>query len=254
MDLVPNRFKAALKAGQRQIGLWCTVPDSGVVEMLAACGYDWLLIDTEHSAMGAVDTLPLMQAAAAYPVSTILRPGWNDPVEIKKLLDCGAQTLLVPFVQNAEEAAAAVAATRYPPAGIRGVAGTTRASRYGLIKGYSQNASQEICVLVQAETAEALANIDDIAAVDGVDGVFIGPSDLAASMGHPGNPGHPDVTAAILEAMARLKTLGMPGGILSLDQTLLRQAETAGAQFIAVGLDAALLRDQALARRAEWTE
>ncbi|MEX0340276.1 MAG: HpcH/HpaI aldolase/citrate lyase family protein [Arenibacterium sp.] len=252
MKLIANRLKAGLKAGQRQIGLWCTIPDTGVVEMLAACSYDWLLIDTEHAAMSAVDTTPLMQAAAAYPVSTVVRPGWNDPVEIKKILDCGAQSLLIPYVQNAEEAAAAVAATRYPPEGIRGVAGTTRASRYGLIKGYTQTASQEICVLVQAETAEALGNLEAIAAVDGVDGVFIGPADLAASMGHTGNPGHPDVTAAILDAMARLKAMGVPGGILSLEPTLLRQAEAAGAQFIAVGLDMALLRDQALARRSDW--
>ena len=254
MELIENCFKAALKAGQRQIGLWCTIPDTGAVEMLAACGYDWLLIDTEHSPMSAVDTTPLMQAAAAYPVSTIVRPGWNDPVEIKKLLDCGAQSLLIPYVQNAEEAAAAVAATRYPPEGIRGVAGTTRASRYGLIKGYTQTAAREICVLVQAETAEALGNLETIAAVDGVDGVFIGPADLAASMGYPGNPGHPDVTAAILDAMARLKAVGMPGGILSLDQNLLHKAEAAGAQFIAAWLDMAMLRDGALARRAEWVD
>lgn len=253
MELVENRFKAALKAGQRQIGLWCTIPDAGVVEMLAACGYDWLLLDTEHSPMGGVDTTALMQAAAAYAVSTIVRPGWNDPVEIKKILDCGAQSLLIPYVQNADEAAAVVAATRYPPEGIRGVAGTTRASRYGLVKGYIQTAAQEICVLVQAETAEALSNLEAIATVEGVDGVFIGPADLAASMGHPGNPGHPDVTAAILDAMARLKALGMPGGILSLDQNLLREAEAAGAQFIAVGVDMAMLRDGALARRAEWS-
>lgn len=252
MDLIKNRFKAALKAGQRQIGLWCTIPDTNVVEMLAACGYDWLLIDTEHAAMSAVDTMPLMQTAAAYPVSTIVRPGWNDPVEIKKLLDCGAQSLLIPFVQNAEEAAAAVAATRYPPQGIRGVAGTTRASRFGMIKGYAQNASQEICVLVQAETAQAVASIEEIAAVEGVDGVFIGPADLAASMGHTGNPGHPEVRALILDAIKRLSAKSCPVGILSLDKTLLQDAADAGAQFIAIGLDLALLRDQALAQRNDW--
>jgi 4-hydroxy-2-oxoheptanedioate aldolase len=242
MEMIANRFKAALKAGERQIGLWCTIPDNGVVEMLAACGYDWLLIDTEHSAMGAVETMPLMQAAAPYPVSAVVRPGWNDPVEIKKLMDCGAQSLLIPYV----------AATRYPPEGIRGVAGTTRASRFGLIPDYVRRAAEETCVLVQAETAEALEELDAIAAVEGVDGVFIGPADLAASMGHPGNPGHPDVTAAILDAIRRLSAAGMPAGILSLDQGLLRRAEEAGAQFIAVGLDLALLRDQARARRAEW--
>ena len=144
MDLPKNAFKAALKAGRKQIGMWVSIPDSGVVELLASCGYDWLLIDTEHSAMGAVDTLPLMQAAAPYPVSVVVRPGWNDAVEIKRLLDCGAQSLLIPYVQNAGEAAAAVAATRYPPHGIRGMAGTTRATRYGAVKDYATRAYEEI--------------------------------------------------------------------------------------------------------------
>lgn len=252
MDIIRNEFKAALKAGKRQIGLWCTIPDGGAMEMLAACGYDWLLIDTEHSAMGAVDTMKLMQAAAPYPVGTVVRPGWNDPVEIKKVLDCGAQSLLVPFVQNADEAAAAVAAVRYPPQGIRGVAGTTRASRYGLIKEYTRRANDEICLLVQAETAEALDQIESIAAVDGVDGIFIGPSDLAASMGHPGNPGHPDVRTAVLDGIARIRAAGKPPGILSLDPALLPAAAEAGAQFIAVGVDMAFLRNAVLAARDEW--
>ena len=190
MDLPKNAFKAALKAGQRQIGLWVTIPDSGLVEMLAGCGYDWLLLDNEHSAMSAVETLPLLQAAA-YRVTTVVRPGWNDAVEIKKLLDLGAQTLLVPYVQNAEEARAAVAAVRYPPAGMRGVAGLTRASRYGAVADYHRRTQDEICLLVQVETAEALRHIEDIAAVEGVDGIFIGPSDLAASMGYPGQSSHP---------------------------------------------------------------
>lgn len=253
MDLIKNRFKAALAAGERQIGLWSTIPDTGVVEMLAACGYDWLLIDTEHSAMDAVATMALMQAAAPYPVSTIVRPGWNDPVEIKKVLDCGAQTLLIPYVQDAEEAAAAVAAVHYPPRGIRGVAGTTRASRYGLIKDYTQRASEEICLLVQTETADALQNIEAIAAVDGVDGIFIGPADLAASMGHPGQPSHPEVKAAVLDGIARIKAAGKPPGILSLDPSLVKAAADAGAQFIAVSVDMALLRNEALAKRAEWS-
>lgn len=252
MDLPRNAFKAALKDGRRQIGFWVTIPDGGVVEMLAGCGYDWLLIDTEHSPMDAVATLPLMQAAAPYPASTVVRPGWNDPVEIKKLLDCGAQTLLIPYVQTAGEAAAAVAAVRYPPQGIRGVAGTTRASRYGAVKDYAVRAGQEICLLLQVETAEALGRIEEIAAVEGVDGIFVGPADLAASMGHPGNPGHPEVRAAVLEAIARITAAGLPAGLLSLDRTLLTEAAEAGAQFIAVGVDMATLRAGALARRAEW--
>lgn len=252
MDLPKNAFKAALNDGRRQIGIWCTIPDSGVVELLAGCGYDWLLLDTEHSPMGPVEAMPLMQAAAPYPVSTVVRPGWNNPVEIKKLLDCGAQTLLIPYVQTAEEARAAVAAVRYPPAGIRGVAGTTRASRYGAIKDYARRAHDELCLLVQVETAEALGCIEEIASVEGVDGIFIGPADLAASMGYPGEPSHAQVKVAVLDAIRRIRDAGLPPGVLSLDQALLREAADAGAQFIAVDVDAALLRRHAVARGAEW--
>lgn len=254
MDLPRNHFKAALKEGRRQIGLWCSTPDSGSVEMLAGCGYDWLLLDTEHAAMGPVDTLPLMQAAAAYDVTTIVRPGWNNAVEIKKLLDCGAQSLLIPYVQNADEARDAVAAVRYPPAGVRGVAGMTRGSRYGAIKDYAKIAHEQICLLLQVETTEALSNIEAIAAVDGVDGIFIGPADLAASMGHAGEPSHPDVKAAVLDAVRRIKGAGLPAGILTLDQSFLREVDAAGALFIAVDTDAAILRRGALARRAEWQD
>ena len=156
MDMPRNHFKAALKAGERQIGLWTALRDSAGIEMLAACGYDWLLIDNEHAPITAPETLSLMQAAAPYPVSTVVRPGWNDQVEIKRLLDAGAQTILVPYVQTPEEAEAAVRAMHYPPRGVRGVAGATRASRYGAVTGYAQNASDEICLLVQVETADAL--------------------------------------------------------------------------------------------------
>ena len=252
MELPENKFKSALIAGDRQIGLWCTIPDPGVVEMLSVCGYDWLLIDTEHAPMDVVGTVPLMQAAAAYPVSTVVRVGWNDPVEIKKALDCGAQTLLVPFVQNAQEAASAVAAVRYPPAGIRGVAGTTRASRYGLVKDYTARANDEIGLLVQIETGAALAEIEAIAAVDGVDGIFIGPADLAASIGYPGQTSHPEVKAAVLDGIRRITAAGKPAGILTLDQVFLKEVEQAGGQFIAVGLDLALLRDAAISLRESW--
>lgn len=247
MELPKNHFKAALKSGRRQIGFWVSIPDGGVVEMLAGCGFDWLLLDTEHSPMDAVSTMPLMQAAAPYPVSTVLRPGWNNPVEIKKMLDCGAQTLLIPYVQNAAEAAQAVAAVRYPPVGIRGVAGSTRASRYGAVKDYIKHANNEICLLVQVETVEALSRIEEIAAVEGVDGIFVGPADLAASMGYPGEPSHPEVKAAILDALRRITRAGVPAGILSLDDALLDEAAQAGALFIAIGVDTVVLRRGAVA-------
>lgn len=253
MDLPKNHFKAALKSGLRQVGLWCTIPDPGVVELLAGAGYDWLLIDTEHSPMDAVSILPLLQVAAPYPVTPIVRPGWNNPVEIKKMLDCGAQTLLVPFVQNADEARAAVAATRYPPEGIRGVAGLTRATRYGAISDYAASAHEEICVLVQVETEEALRHIDAIAAVPGVDGIFIGPADLAASMGYAGQPTHPKVKTAILDATARIAAAGLPPGILSPNHDLLSAAVAHGAKFIAVGVDTGFLRSAAVEARGRWS-
>ncbi|EPX79637.1 HpcH/HpaI aldolase family protein [Salipiger mucosus] len=252
MELKRNAFKAALREGRRQIGLWCTIPDSGVVELLAGCGYDWLLIDTEHSPMDPVQTMPLMQAAAPYPVSAMCRPAWNDAVLIKKLLDCGAQSLLVPFVQNAEEAEAAVRATRYPPHGIRGVSGCTRANAYGSVAGYAKRAEEELCVILQVETVEAVDRIEEIAQVEGVDGIFVGPADLAASMGRVGEPAHPEVREAVTEAVRRIRAAGLPPGVLSSDRPLLESATEAGAQFIAVGVDAALLRRGAAELRDSW--
>lgn len=252
VDLPRNGFKAALQARRQQIGIWCSIPDSGHAEALAGCGFDWMLIDTEHTPATPGTVQAMLQAAAPYPTHAAVRPGWNDPVEIKRLLDVGAQTLLVPYVQSAEEAARAVAAVRYPPEGIRGVAGLTRASRYGLIPGYTARANAEICLLVQVETAAALDRIDEIAAVDGVDGIFIGPADLAASMGHPGDPGHADVKAAILDAIRRIVAAGRPAGILTLDPVFLAEAVAAGTTFTAVDTDTAILLRGARALAAEW--
>ncbi|WP_417724100.1 aldolase/citrate lyase family protein [Salipiger sp.] len=252
MDLPRNAFKAALAERRRQIGLWCTIPDSGLVELLAGCGYDWLLLDTEHSPVEGSGTLPLLQAVAPYPSSAAVRPAWNDAVEIKKLLDCGAQTILIPYVQNAGEARAAVAAVRYPPRGIRGVAGTTRASRFGAVENYAQRAEEELCLLVQVETVDAVAQIEAIATVDGVDGIFVGPADLAASMGHPGGTARPDVKAAVVDAIRRITAAGKPAGVLSADQPFLEDCAEAGAVFIAVDVDASIVRRGALARRGAW--
>lgn len=252
MDLPINRFKAALKAGRQQIGIWCSIPDAGICEALAGCGFDWMMIDTEHGVIDVAKAQAMLQAAAPYPTHAAVRPGWNDAVEIKRLLDVGAQTILVPYVQNAAEAARAVAAVRYPPHGTRGVAGITRASRFGVVADYTARANAEICLLVQAETAEALGHIEAIAAVDGVDGIFIGPADLAASMGHPGNPGHPEVRAAILDAIARIRAAGKPAGILSLDPEFLREAVAAGTTFTAVDVDSAILLNGARAAALAW--
>jgi 4-hydroxy-2-oxoheptanedioate aldolase len=253
MNLPPNTFKAALRSGQIQIGIWNTLAEPMVAELLAGCGYDWMVFDTEHSTVGPNEVISFLRTVAPYPVSPVIRPSWNNPVEIKKLLDAGAQTLLIPYIQSAEEARAAVAAVTYPPKGIRGVAGITRATRYGVVEDYATRANEEICLLVQVETREALSQLKEIAAVPGVDGVFFGPADLAASLGYPGQPSHPEVRKAILEGIGVVRDRGVPPGILSLDQDFLREAKTAGALFIAVDVDSGLLRRSAVARRAEWS-
>ena len=241
-SLRKNSFKAALAAGQLQRGLWCTINDSLVAEMCAALGFDWMLFDTEHSALDPLSVLPLLQAAAPYPVSTIVRPGSLNPVEIKKLLDLGAQTILIPMVQNADEAAQAVAAVEYPPSGIRGVSGMTRATRFGGIVGYHKAARQEIAVLVQVETLEAVDQIEAIAAVPGVDGIFIGPADLAAALGYVGEPSHPQVQKAATEATRRIVAAGKPAGFLSTDEVFADAVTEAGATFVARDVDMAALK------------
>lgn len=252
MDLPKNHFKAGLAAGRQQIGIWVSIPGSGHAESIAGCGFDWMLIDTEHSVMDLATVQAMLQAAAPYATQTLVRPGSLDLVEIKRLLDIGAQTILVPYVQSAEEAARAVQAVRYPPHGVRGVAGITRASRYGAVEGYNARADAEVCLLVQVETKATLPHIEAICAVDGVDGVFIGPADLAASMGHPGNPGHPEVKAAVLEAVRRIRKAGKPAGILTLDPEFLKEAMAAGTLFTAVDVDQAILLRGARDLAKKW--
>lgn len=238
---IENRFKRALAEGRQQIGLWCSLPGSYAAEAVAGSGYDWLLFDTEHSPGDPLTVLGQLQAVAPYPVSAVVRPAANDTVLIKRFLDLGAQTLLIPFVQNADEARAAVAATRYPPDGVRGVSGLTRASRFGRVPGYARGASAEICLLVQIETREALAELEAIAGVPGVDGIFIGPADLAASMGHLGEPMHPEVVAAIADAVARIRACGKPAGILTPDAAFAKRCIGLGTTFTAVALDVGIL-------------
>lgn len=247
-----NIFKRALAQGHSQIGLWLGMANAYAAEMLADSGFDWLLIDGEH-APNTLDTiLGQLQALAAYPVHPVVRCSWNDAVEIKRLLDIGARNLLVPMVQDASQAAAAVAATRYPPQGVRGVgAALARASQWNRTPQYLARANAQICVLVQVETRAALAELEAICAVDGVDGVFIGPSDLAADMGQIGNPGHPEVQQAIEDAIARIRANGKAAGILIGDETLARRYIELGCAFTAVGVDTTLLTRgaEALARR-----
>lgn len=237
-----NSFKAGLLKGELQRGLWSTINDSLVAEMCAQVGYDWMLFDTEHSAMDPISVLPLLQAVAPYPVNPIVRPGSLNAAEIKKLLDLGTQNILVPMVNNAVEAKAAVAAVEYPPAGIRGVSGMTRATAFGDIAGYHKTAREEIAILVQVETLEALDAIEDIASVSGVDGIFVGPADLAAALGHAGEPGHPDIQDAAIDAVRRIVKAGKPAGFLSADEKFADKVIEAGALFVAKDIDMAALK------------
>lgn len=241
VDLPRNDFKAGLAARRQQIGLWCTIPDPQVVEALAGAGYDWLVLDGEHAPVEPSAQLPLLQAVAPYPTSAVVRPVVNDTALIKRHLDQGAQTLLIPMVNSRAEAEAAVAATRYAPEGLRGMAGTHRAARYGRVANYATRASEEIALILQVETRAALDRLDEIATTPGIDGIFIGPADLAASMGHPGQSRHPQVRAAVLGALDRLAALGVPGGLLSTDPGFAREAMAAGSVFTAVGVDMSVL-------------
>ncbi|TCD16692.1 aldolase/citrate lyase family protein [Oricola cellulosilytica] len=245
MDIPRNDFKRAIAEGRQQIGLWVTLPSGFTAELLATCGYDWLLFDTEHSVGDPMTVFEQLQAAAPYPASLVVRPASNDVVLIKRLLDAGAQTLLIPYVQNANEAKAAVDAMRYAPRGVRGFAGLTRATRYGAVDDYATHAEKELCLLVQVETKSALDEIEAIAAVDGVDGIFVGPADLSASMGHSGNTGHPEVERAIEVAIERIRKAGKPAGILSLDKEFVRRCLDLGTVFTAVDVDASILVRQA---------
>jgi 4-hydroxy-2-oxoheptanedioate aldolase len=251
MDHPRNTFKHAIAAGKLQIGLWCSLCSNITAEAVSHSGYDWLLLDTEHSPNEVPDVLSQLQAVQGGTAAAIVRPAWNDMVLIKRYLDIGAQTLLMPFVQTPEEARAAVAATRYPPGGIRGITGSGRASHYGRVKDYLKNASNEICVLVQVETKSALAQIEKIASVEGIDGVFIGPNDLSASYGHLGNWGHAEVQAALKDAVARLKKIGKPAGILTPNEEEAKRFIEWGYTFVAVGSDLGLLtrNADALAKR-----
>ena len=233
--MLTNHFKRALQEKRPQIGLWLGLCSSYSAELLAGAGFDWLLIDGEHAPNNVQTVLGQLQAVAPYPSQPVVRPPWNDAVIIKQLLDVGAQTLLIPMIQNAEQARDAVRATRYPPHGVRGVGSARRASRWNRVPDYLQQADEQMCVLVQIETREAVKNLDAILQVEGVDGVFIGPADLSADMGFAGNPQHPEVQHTIDDAIARIRAAGKAPGILMANKALAQRYLEAGALFVAVG-------------------
>ena len=241
MKLPDNPFKRALAAHKQQIGLWSSLASHGSVELLAGAGFDWLLLDMEH----APNELPMvhsqLQATMGSSTHPIVRPPWNEMVTIKRLLDIGVQTLLIPYVETEEEARNAVAYTRYPPEGVRGYASASRASGFGRVADYPKHCANELCVLVQIESRLGLDNLERIAAVEGIDGVFIGPGDLAAALGHVGEIKHPDVQAAVEDAIRRIVATGKPAGILTPDETLARRYIELGCTFTAVGSDVGIL-------------
>ncbi len=240
-----NPFKQAISRNHAQIGLWLGLADHYSAEICAGAGFDWLLIDGEHAPNDLRSVLQQAQTIAGYPgthaVARIpMGHGHVGEALLKQSLDLGLQTLLVPMIDTAEQARAVVRAMRYPPDGIRGMAGA-RASRWGRFPNYARQANAQVCLLVQAESREALDNLEAIAAVEGVDGVFIGPADLSASMGHVGNAGHAEVLTAIDHAIARITGAGKAAGILATDENLAKHYLSLGATFVAVGLDTNLL-------------
>ncbi|MEM8811435.1 MAG: aldolase/citrate lyase family protein [Pseudomonadota bacterium] len=240
-SLKTNTFKAAIKAGQPQVGLWISLCSNYAAEATAYAGFDWALLDMEHSPNELGIVLSQMQAFADSSTMTLVRPMWNDPVLVKRLLDAGAPGLLFPMIQSPEEAQAAVAATRYPPKGIRGVGMTHRGNRFGHSKDYFDRIEDELCVLVQVETRSALDQVEAIASVDGVDGVFFGPADISADYGKLGQPNDPEIWTIIKAAAAKVRALGKPVG------TLVGSAEKGiellndGFAFVACGTDLGLL-------------
>jgi 4-hydroxy-2-oxoheptanedioate aldolase len=245
MQTPVNPFKLALRERRAQIGLWLGLADHYAAEICAGAGFDWLLVDGEHSPNDLRSILQQSQAIAAYPGSHAIARvpmghGHVGQALIKQYLDIGIQTLLVPMVDTPEQAKELVQSMRYPPGGVRGMGGA-RASLWGRRPNYAKEANEQVCLLVQAETSESLQNLDAIAAVEGVDGVFIGPADLSASLGHVGNPAHPEVQDAIADAIKRINQAGKAAGILTPDETLARKYLELGALFVAVGLDTNLL-------------
>lgn len=241
-----NQFKSALDSGRPQFGLWLGIPDNTIAEMMAGAGFDWLLIDHEHGPYELRDVMSHLQTMAAYDVAPIVRPVDDSPALLKKLCDIGVQSFIVPMIDTAEQAANVVAAVKYPPAGRRGL-GTSmaRAAKWNAVAGYVENANENMCVIVQAETSKAISNLQEIASVEGVDGVFIGPSDLSASMGHTGNVSHPEVVEVVTNGIRTIRSASKHAGLLCLDSTQVAHYTGCGADFVGVGVDTLLIGNAA---------
>lgn len=241
MKLTSNPFTHAIVAKDKQIGLWITLSSPFVAEVTAPAGYDWALIDMEHSPNDYTSVLGQLQAFSASNTTAIVRPEWNDPVVVKRLLDLGVQGLLFPMIQSVQEAEQAVAATRYPPHGIRGVSGSSRATKFGRVTDYVARVESETTIILQLETKSAIEQATDIATVDGVSGIFFGPADIAADMGMVGQPMAREVWDLIKPAAQKLIALGIPVGTLVMDPDFAAELLNEGFTFVACGTDASLL-------------
>ena len=242
----PNLFKQALAAGELQLGSFLGLADAYSAEVMASTDFDWLLIDGEHGPNDIRTILAQLQVLAGYPVQSVVRPADHSSATIKRLLDIGAQSLLIPMVESSEQALKLVQAIYYPPAGIRGVgAGMARAARWNAVPDYLAQADDTICLVAQIESPAGLADIEAIAAVDGVDGLFLGPADLAASMGYLGQPGHSEVRGAIELAIPKIRAAGKAAGIYCGDPQLAEQYRALGVSFMLIGADTMLLRSAA---------
>jgi len=247
----PNSFKRDLLAGKKLIGIWSSLANEITAEVLGVAGFDWVVLDGEHSPNNVRTFITQLMALKDSPTAPVVRPTCNNAVEIKLLLDSGFYNFLIPFVESADEARSAVSATRYPPQGIRGVSVSQRSNRFGTVPDYFKNVNQHICVMVQIESRAGVAAVKDIAAVEGVDCIFVGPSDLAAALGHLGNASHPEVQAAIAQVFADAKAAGKPSGILAPVEADARRYLAMGATFVGVGSDLGAFRSatQALCDR-----
>ena len=253
MQIPTNHFKRRLRENQLQIGLWVQLVSPLAAEVVATAGFDWLVIDGEHAPNELTTVLSQLQAVPPGSAHPIVRMPWNDMVTIKRYLDIGVQTLLIPQVETAEQARNAVAYTRYPPKGVRGYAAGTRANLFGRVKDYAEVCENELCVIVQIETRPGAQNLEEIAAVEGIDGLFIGPGDLAAALGYVGQLKHPDNVAAIEDLIARARACGKPIGILTPDEAFARRCIALGCSFVAVGSDLGLLARGAEQLAAKFT-
>ena len=248
----PNQFRRDLIAGKQLIGCWSALASPITTEILGLAGFDWLLLDGEHAPNDIASFIPQLMALKDSPSAPVVRPQWNDTVEIKRLLDAGFYNVMIPFVQSADEARRAVAATRYPPEGVRGVSVAQRSNRYNTVPDYLKIINENITVIIQIENHAGVEAIDEICSVKGVDGIFIGPSDLAAALGHLGNAAHPDVQAAIKTVFDRARECGKPVGILAPVEADARRYLEMGASFVAVGSDLGVFRASTQALRDKF--